>query len=135
MAWVLGHGCLPAIGCGDCATYVAVTRRCRSTSSAAQPIRPIHTMSQAPYDLAIIGSGPAGQKAALTAAQLGRRVAIIDRAESVGGVCIHTGTIPSKAIREAVLHLTGLRERSVYGDSYTVKQDITMADLLHRAHH
>src|SRR5438445_1973685 len=92
-------------------------------------------MSQAPYDLAIIGSGPAGQKAALTAAQLGRRVAIIDRVNSVGGVCIHTGTIPSKAIREAVLHLTGLRERSVYGDSYSVKQDITMGDLLQRARH
>jgi NAD(P) transhydrogenase len=92
-------------------------------------------MSHPPYDLAIIGSGPAGQKAALTAAQLGQRVAIIDRIESVGGVCIHTGTIPSKAIREAVLHLTGLRERSVYGDSYTVKQDITMSDLLYRARH
>jgi NAD(P) transhydrogenase len=92
-------------------------------------------MSHAPYDLAIIGSGPAGQKAALTAAQLGRRVAIIDRVDAVGGVCIHTGTIPSKAIREAVLHLTGLRERSVYGDSYAVKQDITMADLLQRARH
>jgi len=92
-------------------------------------------MSHPPYDLAIIGSGPAGQKAALTAAQLGHRVAVIDRVDSVGGVCIHTGTIPSKAIREAVLHLTGLRERSVYGDSYTVKQDITMGDLLERARH
>ncbi len=87
------------------------------------------------YDLAVIGSGPAGQKAALNAAKLGRRVALIDRAESIGGVCIHTGTIPSKAIREAVLHLTGLRERSVYGDSYAVKQDITMHDLLYRANH
>jgi len=92
-------------------------------------------MWQAPYDLAIIGSGPAGQKAALTAAQLGKRVALIDRETSVGGVCIHTGTIPSKAMREAVLHLTGLHERSVYGDGYTVKQNITMADLLQRAHH
>ncbi len=92
-------------------------------------------MSNAPYDLAIVGSGPAGQRAALTAAQLGHRVAIIDRVNTVGGVCIHTGTIPSKAIREAVLHLTGLRERSVYGDSYSVKQNITMGDLLQRAHH
>src|ERR1700761_2057922 len=92
-------------------------------------------MWQAPYDLAIIGSGPAGQKAALTAAHLGKRVALIDRETSVGGVCIHTGTIPSKAMREAVLHLTGLHERSVYGDGYTVKQNITMADLLQRAHH
>src|SRR3982751_4641659 len=87
------------------------------------------------YDLVVIGSGPAGQKAALNAAKLGKRAAIIDRTESVGGVCIHTGTIPSKAIREAVLHLTGINERSVYGDSYSVKQDITMADLLYRSRH
>jgi NAD(P) transhydrogenase len=84
------------------------------------------------YDLVVIGSGPAGQKAALGAAKLGKRVALVEREHSVGGVCIHTGTIPSKAIREAVLHLTGLRERSVYGSSYSVKQNITMADLLYR---
>ncbi|HSU68680.1 MAG TPA: Si-specific NAD(P)(+) transhydrogenase [Tepidisphaeraceae bacterium] len=92
-------------------------------------------MSHPCYDLVVIGSGPAGQKAALNAAKLGKRVAIVERATSVGGVCIHTGTIPSKAIREAVLHLTGIRERSVYGDSYAVKQHITMADLLYRCHH
>ena len=92
-------------------------------------------MSHLCYDLVVIGSGPAGQKAALSAAKLGKRVAIVERATSVGGVCIHTGTIPSKAIREAVLHLTGIRERSVYGDSYAVKQHITMADLLYRCHH
>jgi NAD(P) transhydrogenase len=91
-------------------------------------------MSQA-FDLIVIGSGPAGQKAALNAAKLGKRVALIDREASVGGVCIHTGTIPSKAIREAVLHLTGLNLRQVYGDSYTVKADITMQDLLYRAQH
>ncbi len=92
-------------------------------------------MSHFSYDLIVIGSGPAGQKAALNAAKLGRRVALIERINQVGGVCIHTGTIPSKAIREAVLHLTGLRERQVYGDSYVVKHDITMHDLLHRARH
>jgi len=92
-------------------------------------------MSHLSYDLVVIGSGPAGQKAALNAAKLGKRVAIVERATSVGGVCIHSGTIPSKAIREAVLHLTGLRERSVYGDSYAVKQHITMADLLYRCRH
>jgi NAD(P) transhydrogenase len=92
-------------------------------------------MSHLCYDLVVIGSGPAGQKAALNAAKLGKRVAIVERAASVGGVCIHTGTIPSKAIREAVLHLTGIRERSVYGDSYAVKQHITMADLLYRCRH
>src|SRR5947199_3854136 len=92
-------------------------------------------MSHPCYDLIVIGSGPAGQKAALSAAKLGRRVALVERTGSLGGVCIHTGTIPSKAIREAVLHLTGLRERSIYGDSYAVKQDITMGDLLQRARH
>src|SRR3954470_14790136 len=90
-------------------------------------------MSQTSYDLVIIASGPAGQKAALSAAKLGKRVALIDRAGSTGGVCIHSGTIPSKAIREAVLHLSGLRERSLYGSSYAVKQDITMSDLLYRS--
>ncbi|MCS7032597.1 MAG: Si-specific NAD(P)(+) transhydrogenase [Phycisphaerae bacterium] len=92
-------------------------------------------MSHAAYDLVVIGSGPAGQKAALCAAKLGRRVAIIDRREMIGGVCIHTGTIPSKAIREAVLHLTAFNERRMYGDGYAVKHDITMADLLYRCHH
>lgn len=87
------------------------------------------------YDLVVIGSGPAGQKAALQAAKLGKRVALVDRTGSVGGVCIHTGTVPSKAIREAVLHLTGIRERSVYGDSFAVKQCVTMDDLLYRCHH
>src|SRR5215212_5539705 len=81
-------------------------------------------MSNTSYDLVVIGSGPAGQKAALNAAKLGKRAAIIDRANSVGGVCIHTGTIPSKAIREAVMHLTAINERQVYGDGYAVKHDI-----------
>ncbi len=92
-------------------------------------------MSQPAYDLVVIGSGPAGQKAALNAAKLGKRVALIEREHLVGGVCIHTGTIPSKAIREAVLHLTGIRERAVYGNAYSVKQNITMSDLLYRCHH
>src|SRR5437870_8946281 len=92
-------------------------------------------MPQASFDLVIIGSGPSGQKAALNSAKLGKRVALIDRKELVGGVCIHTGTIPSKAIREAVLHLTAFNERSVYGDSYAVKHDITMSDLLYRCRH
>ena len=91
-------------------------------------------MSQA-FDLIVIGSGPAGQKAALNAAKLGKSVALVDRQTSLGGVCIHTGTIPSKAIREAVLHLTGLNLRQVYGESYSVKQEITMQDLLYRADH
>src|SRR5207247_2501146 len=87
------------------------------------------------YDLVIIGSGPAGQKAAFCAAKLGKQVALIERVACIGGACIQTGTIPSKAMREAVLHLTGLRERALYGESYVVKEDITMADLLYRAQH
>src|SRR5262245_11058285 len=87
------------------------------------------------YDLVVIGSGPAGQKAALNAVKLGKRVAIVERRDAVGGVCIHTGTVPSKAIREAVLHLTAFNERQVYGNSYAVKQNITMGDLLYRCQH
>jgi NAD(P) transhydrogenase len=89
-------------------------------------------MTHNSFDLVIIGSGPAGHRAALSAAKLGYRTAVVEREDSVGGVCIHTGTIPSKAIREAVLHLTGLRERSMYGSSYAVKHDIHMSDLLYR---
>ncbi|HMO25719.1 MAG TPA: FAD-dependent oxidoreductase, partial [Tepidisphaeraceae bacterium] len=92
-------------------------------------------MTRPAFDLVVIGSGPAGQKAAFAAAKLGKKVAVIDRRGMTGGVCIHTGTIPSKAIREAVLHLTAHNERHVYGDSYAVKHDITMRDLLFRAQH
>src|SRR6266498_1552017 len=81
------------------------------------------------YDLLVIGSGPAGQRAAIQAAKLGKRVAIVERKAVVGGVCINTGTIPSKTLREAVLHLSGYRERALYGASYSVKQNITMDDL------
>src|SRR6476620_6811290 len=82
------------------------------------------------YDLIVIGSGPAGQKAASAAAKQNRRVVIIERAtEMLGGVCLHTGTIPSKTIREAILHLTGYRQRDVYEESYRRKREITMDDL------
>jgi len=84
------------------------------------------------YDLIVIGSGPAGQRAAIQAAKLDKRVAVVERKTVVGGVCINTGTIPSKTLREAVLYLSGYRERNFYGASYSVKQNITMADLLLR---
>jgi NAD(P) transhydrogenase len=87
------------------------------------------------YDLAVIGSGPAGQKAAIAAAKLGYRAAIIDRPDMMGGVCINTGTIPSKTFREAVLYLTGLNQRELYGQAYRVKQDITIADVSSRIRH
>jgi NAD(P) transhydrogenase len=87
------------------------------------------------YDVLVIGSGPGGQKAAIAAAKLGKRVAIVDRREMIGGVCINTGTIPSKTLREAVLYLTGLSQREMYGQSYRVKDDITVADLSARTQH
>lgn len=92
-------------------------------------------MSDYDYDMIVIGSGPAGQRAAIQAAKLDKRVAIVERKTVVGGVCINTGTIPSKTLREAALYLSGYRERGLYGASYTVKQQITMADLLFRTDH
>src|SRR3954470_5542000 len=87
------------------------------------------------FDMLVIGSGPGGQKAAIAAAKLGRRVAVIDRPDMVGGVSIHTGTIPSKTLREAVLYLSGLSQRDLYGQSYRLKEDITVADLTARTEH
>ena len=87
------------------------------------------------YDLFVIGSGPAGQRASIQAAKLGKRVAIAERKAVVGGVSINTGTIPSKTLREAALYLSGYRLREVYGVSYSVKQDISMSDLLFRTDH
>src|ERR687885_512217 len=84
------------------------------------------------YDMVVIGSGPAGQRAAIQAAKLNKRVAIVERKTVVGGVCINTGTIPSKTLREAVLYLSGYRERALYGASYSVKQNITIEDLTFR---
>jgi len=89
-------------------------------------------MAEYDYDLLVIGSGPAGQRAAIQAAKLNKQVAVVERKTILGGVCINTGTIPSKTLREAVMHLSGYRERSLYGASYTVKQNITMADLMYR---
>ncbi|MFO0551520.1 MAG: Si-specific NAD(P)(+) transhydrogenase [Polyangiaceae bacterium] len=87
------------------------------------------------YDLVVLGSGPAGQRAAIQAAKLGKRVAVVEKQTSVGGACINVGTIPSKTLREAVLHLSGWREKALYGASYTVKQHITLGDLLFRTDH
>ena len=84
------------------------------------------------YDLFVIGSGPSGQRAAIQAAKLGKRVAMAEMKSVIGGTCINSGTIPSKTLREAALHLSGYRERSIYGASYSVKHGITMADLLYR---
>jgi NAD(P) transhydrogenase len=87
------------------------------------------------FDVLVLGSGPGGQKAAIAAAKLGRKVAVVERDNMIGGVCINTGTIPSKTLREAVLYLTGLSQREMYGSSYRLKEDITVADLAARTQH
>jgi NAD(P) transhydrogenase len=87
------------------------------------------------FDVLVIGSGPGGQKAAIAAAKLDRRVAIVERQHMIGGVCLNTGTIPSKTLREAILYLTGLDQREMYGASYRVKDEITIADLAARTTH
>jgi NAD(P) transhydrogenase len=83
------------------------------------------------FDLAVIGTGPAGQKAAIQAAKLGKSVAIIEKNPSLGGASINTGTIPSKALREAVVHLTGASKRGLFGEAARVKRTITIADLIY----
>ncbi|MCA9239002.1 MAG: Si-specific NAD(P)(+) transhydrogenase [Planctomycetales bacterium] len=81
------------------------------------------------YDCIVIGTGPAGQKGAIQAAKLGRSVAVIEKNPVLGGAQVNTGTIPSKALREAVLHLTGANRKGMFGQSYRIKQDVTVADL------
>src|SRR5215471_4255737 len=87
------------------------------------------------FDMIVLGSGPAGQRAAIQAAKSGKRVAVVERRECVGGVCINTGTIPSKTMREAVLHLSGYNYQNVYGVNYRVKEKIGMSDLAFRVQH
>jgi NAD(P) transhydrogenase len=84
------------------------------------------------YELLVIGSGPGGQRAAIAAAKLDRRVAVVERPDMLGGVCLNTGTIPSKTLREAILYLTGVDQREIYGQSYRLKDEITIADLTAR---
>src|SRR3569833_1572066 len=84
------------------------------------------------YDLIVIGSGPAGKRAAIYAAKMGKRAAVVESREVVGGACINTGTIPSKTMREAVLHLSKNNKKSIYGMNYRVKEKITMGDLAFR---
>ena len=81
------------------------------------------------YELVVIGSGPAGQKAAINAAKLGKRVAVIERAGMVGGVSVHGGTIPSKTLRDAILYLTGFNERSFYGQDYRLRDRISREEI------
>src|SRR5260370_27820401 len=87
------------------------------------------------YDLIVIGSGPAGQRAAIQAAKFGKRAALAEKLEVVGGTAINTRTIPSKTIREAVLHLSGFYYQNIYGVSHRVKDQITMAHPAFRPQH
>jgi len=87
------------------------------------------------FDMIVIGSGPAGQRAAIQAAKSGKHVALVEKAQCIGGVCINTGTIPSKTMREAVMHLSGYNYQNIYGVSYKVKDKISMADLAFRVQH
>lgn len=84
------------------------------------------------YDLVVVGSGPAGRRGAIQAAKLGRKVLVIEQGKRVGGVSVHTGTIPSKTLRETALNLSGWRERHFYGRAYRVKQEISADDLRRR---
>jgi NAD(P) transhydrogenase len=92
------------------------------------------TKAVAAYDFIVIGSGPSGRRAAIQAAKLGRRVLVIEKGRRVGGVSVHTGTIPSKTLRETVLNLSGWRERGFYGRAYRAKKDISAKDLMARLH-
>src|SRR5262249_18703213 len=94
-----------------------------------------HRTSVQSYDLIVLGSGPGGQRAAIQGAKSGKRVALVEKRQVVGGVCTNTGTIPSKTMREAVLHLSGYLYQNVYGINYRVKEKITMADLSFRVLH
>src|SRR5580692_3350833 len=87
------------------------------------------------FDMIVLGSGPAGQRAAIQASKCGRRVAVVEKREVVGGTSVNTGTIPSKTMREAVLHLSGYGYENIYGINYRVKDKITMADLAFRVQH
>jgi NAD(P) transhydrogenase len=84
------------------------------------------------FDLVVIGSGPAGERAAIQAAKLGKRVAVVEKRSVVGGVCVHTGTLPSKTLRETAVYYSGLRKRSFYGFDLSLRKDVTVQELMHR---
>jgi NAD(P) transhydrogenase len=93
---------------------------------------PIRGLMMLQYDLVVVGSGPAGRRGAIQAAKLGKKVLVIEQGKRVGGVSVHTGTIPSKTLRETALNLSGWRERGFYGRSYRVKEEISADDLRRR---
>jgi NAD(P) transhydrogenase len=84
------------------------------------------------HDLVVIGVGPAGEKAAAQAAYFGKRVACVERAPEPGGAAVHTGTLPSKTLRETAIFLSGFRQRELYGLSVEMKPDLAIPRLLSR---
>ncbi|MGB5107890.1 MAG: Si-specific NAD(P)(+) transhydrogenase [Candidatus Zixiibacteriota bacterium] len=84
------------------------------------------------FDIVVIGSGPAGNWAAIQACKLGKKAAIVERNAVVGGVCVHTGTLPSKTLRETSLYYDGLKKRSFYGFEIAFKKNVTVQELMHR---
>lgn len=84
------------------------------------------------YDLVVIGSGPAGEKGAAQAAYFGKKVALVERSPYLGGTGINTGTVPSKTLRETALYFSGLRQRGLYGIDYSLRENLTVADLMRR---
>src|ERR1044072_9893804 len=84
------------------------------------------------FDLVIIGCGPAGEKAGAQAAYFGKRLAIVERAQHMGGSCINTGTVPSKTLRESALYFSGLQQRGLYGIDYSLKENLTIKDFMYR---
>src|SRR5271169_5166189 len=84
------------------------------------------------YDLVVIGGGPAGEKGATQAAYFGKKVALVERAAQFGGACINTGTLPSKTLRESALYFSGLKQRGLYGIDYSLRENLTVRDLMHR---
>ena len=136
------HGSSLAPQPGGAAVSWQRTRRFRAAEDIRRGMASVHYPKQgrsvrmsAVYDLIVIGSGPSGQRAAIYGAKLGKKVALVEMREVVGGACISTGTIPSKTMREAVLHLSGYNYKSIYGMNYRVKERITMADLAFRVQH
>ncbi|MBI5344630.1 MAG: FAD-dependent oxidoreductase, partial [Deltaproteobacteria bacterium] len=84
------------------------------------------------YDILVIGSGPGGERAALQASKLGKKVAIIERQPYIGGAGLHTGTLPSKTLRETALYLAGFKQRAVFGFQFTLGRDVTLSELMYR---
>src|SRR5215813_12100605 len=84
------------------------------------------------FDLVVIGSGPAGEKGAAQAAYFGKRVALVEKSAEPGGASVHTGTLPSKTLREAALYLAGFRRRELYGMSVRLDRKKSLRQLVHR---